>query len=112
MEYLRELWSQIINIQITDILDIIIVAFLIYKLLPLLRSTGTMRIAKVVVTIIVIGWLTDIFRMHTLSYIINQFLAVGLLAVVIPFFIICYYSVLGGYTVRFTIYQNQNVKKL
>ena len=85
MEYLRELWSQITNVQITDILDILIVAFLIYKLLPLLRSTGTMRIAKVVVTILVIGWLTDIFHLHTLSYIISQFLAVGLLAIVVLF---------------------------
>ena len=85
MEYLQGLWSQITNVQITDILDILIVAFLIYKLLPLLRSTGTMRIAKVVVTILVIGWLTDIFRLHTLSYIISQFLAVGLLAIVVLF---------------------------
>ena len=28
---------------------------------------------------------------------------IGLLAVVIPFFIICYYSVLGGYTLRFVV---------
>ena len=85
MEYLQELWSQLTSMQITDFLDIAIVAFLIYKLLPMLQSTGTMRIAKVVVTIIVIGWLTDIFRMHTLSYIISQFLAVGLLAIVVLF---------------------------
>ena len=85
MEYLQQLWSSIVNIQFTDILDIVIVAFLIYKLLPLLRSTGTMRIAKVVVTIIVIGWLTDLFRLHALSYIISQFLAVGLLAIVVLF---------------------------
>ena len=43
--------------QWTDILDIILVAFLIYKLLPLLRSTGTMRVARVIAVILVAaGW--------------------------------------------------------
>ena len=85
MEYLQTLILAFQNIRFADILDIAIVAFLIYKLLPLLRSTGTTRIAGVVATIIVIAWFTGILRMHTLSWILNQFLAVGLLAVVVLF---------------------------
>ena len=56
MEYLQTVIQTLANIQISDILDIAIVAFLIYKLLPVLRSTGTARIAGVVVTVIVIAW--------------------------------------------------------
>ena len=85
MEYLQTLILAFQNIRLADILDIAIVAFLIYKLLPLLRSTGTTRIAGVVATIIVIAWFTGILRMHTLSWILNQFRAVGLLAVVVLF---------------------------
>ena len=58
---------------------------MIYKLLPVLRSTGTTRIASVVATVIVIAWATGILRMHTLSWILNQLLAVGFLAVVVLF---------------------------
>ena len=36
---------------------------------------------------------------------------VGLLAVIVPFFIICYYSVLGGYTVRGVVASFMNIGK-
>lgn len=85
MDYLRTVIQAFANIQWSDIFDIIIVAFLFYKLLPMLRSTGTARIAGVVATIIIIAWMTGILRLHTLSWILNQFLAVGLLAVVVLF---------------------------
>ena len=85
MEYLRTVIQAFANIQGSDILDIIIVAFLFYKLLPMLRSTGTARIAGVVGTIIVIAWMTGILRLHVLSWILNQFLSIGLLAVVVLF---------------------------
>ena len=85
MEYLQTVIQTLAKIQISDILDIAIVAFLIYKLLPVLRSTGTARIAGVVATVIVIAWVTGIVKLHTLSWILNQLLAVGLLAVVVLF---------------------------
>ena len=69
----------------SDYLDIILVAFLIYKLLPMIRSSGTVRIAKVVIGLLLIAWLTGVFRMHTLNFLINQLLAVGLIAVVVLF---------------------------
>ena len=85
MEYLQTMWHQIQGIRFTDILDILIVAFLVYKFLPLLKSTGTTRIAGVVVTVLVIAWLTDLLQLHTLSWILNKFLSVGLIAIVVLF---------------------------
>jgi len=85
MEYLQTFIQTLKDPQITDILDILIVAFLIYKLLPILRSTGTTKIATVVVSIVVIAWLTGVFKLHTLSWILNQFLSVGVIAVIILF---------------------------
>ena len=85
METLSLMWQQIRGMQWSDYLDIILVAFLIYKLLPLFRSTGTMRIAWVVGVIIVVASLTDLLELHTLSYLFSQVLAVGLLALVVLF---------------------------
>ena len=79
------LLQQVAKIQFTDILDIIVVAFLIYMLLPLFRSTGTSRIAKVIVVVLVVAWLTDILELNTLRFILDQFLAVGLIALVVLF---------------------------
>ena len=85
MEYLQSLWSHIGSIQIADILDIILVAFIIYKIIPIFKATNTARIARVVVVILVIAWLTGVAKLHTLNFILNQFLSIGLLALVILF---------------------------
>ena len=68
-----------------DYLDIILVAFLIYKLLPLFRSTGTMRIAWMVGFIIVLASVTDLLKLHSLSYLFSQVLQIGLLALIVLF---------------------------
>ena len=85
MEYLQTLWSHLSSIHFRDVLDIVIVAFVIYKIIPVFRSTGTMRIARVVAVILVIAWLTDVAKLHTLNFLLNQFLSIGLLALVILF---------------------------
>ena len=85
MEYLQTMWSHLSSIQLVDILDILIVALLIYKIIPIFKATNTARIARVVVVILVIAWLTDTAKLHTLNFVLNQFLSIGLLALVILF---------------------------
>ena len=85
MEYLQSLWSHLNSIQISDVFDIILVAFVIYTIIPVFRATGTMRIARVVAVILVIAWLTDVAKLHTLNFVLNQFLSIGLLALIILF---------------------------
>ena len=85
METLGLIWQQIQGMGWRDYLDIILVAFLIYQLLPLFRSTGTVRIAWVVGVIIVLASLTDLLKLHTLSYLFSQVLQIGLLALVVLF---------------------------
>ena len=85
MEAIHSLLQQISRMQWSDYLDIAVVAFLIYKLLPLLRAPGTVRIARAVVAVLAVAGLAAVLRLHTLSFILNQFMAVGLLALVILF---------------------------
>ena len=85
MEYLQSLLSHLGSIQFADILDIIIVAFIIYKIIPIFKSTNMARIGRVVVVVLVISWLTDIAKLHTLNFVLRQFLSIGLLALVILF---------------------------
>ena len=85
MESLQAIWQQILGMRWSDYLDIVIVAFLIYKLLPLFKSSGTMRIARIAVIVIVVAWLTELLQLHTISFLLSQVLAVGILAVVILF---------------------------
>ena len=85
MSSVQELLQQLAGMQWSDYLDIAVVAFLIYTILPLIRTPSTMRIAKAVVAVLIIAWLTEVMHLYTLSWILNQFLAVGLLAFVVLF---------------------------
>ncbi|MGM9549696.1 MAG: diadenylate cyclase CdaA [Faecousia sp.] len=85
MESIQNLLQQLARMQWSDYLDIAVVAFLIYKVLPLIRTPSTTRVAKAVVAVLVIAWLTDVLHLYTVSFILNQFLSIGLLALVILF---------------------------
>ena len=85
MELIQNLVQQIAKMQWSDYLDIILVAFIVYKLMPLVKSPSTMRIARTVILVIAVAWLTDALKLHTLNWIISQVLAVGLIAVIVLF---------------------------
>ena len=84
-EILNNMWIQLRNMQWSDYLDILVVAFLIYKVLPLFRSAGTLRILKGIVAVLLIAWLTEILDMYAMHYMVEQVMTVGLLALVILF---------------------------
>ena len=85
MANFQDFFQQLTRMQWSDYLDIILVAYLLFRLLPMLRSTGTMRVAKIVGVLLVITWLTDVLDLYTLNFLLDQLLAVGLIAVVVLF---------------------------
>ena len=78
-------FQTIARMQWSDYVDIALVAFLIYLLLPLIRTPSTMRIARSVVVVLIVAWLTDALELYTISFLLNQLLSVGLLAFVVLF---------------------------
>jgi len=85
MDAVTEFFQQVTNMHLSDYLDIGIVAYLLYRLFPWIRSTSTMRVFRAVVAFMVIYWLTDLLELHSLNYILSQFLQVGLIALVVLF---------------------------
>ena len=85
MEYLKSFWSLLSEMRFMDFVDIIVVAFLIYKLLPIFRSTGTSRIMWVIAVVVAVAGLANLLKMHTLSFLLSQLLAIGLVAIVVLF---------------------------
>ena len=85
MEGFQALIENLPVIKFWDIVDILIVTFLIYKLIPVFKSTGTGKIACIIAVVLVVTWLTGVLELYALNYILSQLVAVGLLAVVILF---------------------------
>ena len=82
-QYLQDFWQTLLRMQWSDYFDIIIVAFLIYKLFPLIKGSSITRIAKFMILVLVVAWLADVLELHTFSFIINSFLEIGIIALII-----------------------------
>ena len=85
MSRIANLFQQFAKMQWSDYLDVFVVALIIFSILPLIKTHNTMRIAKVVVAVVIAAWLTEILNLHTLNWIMDQVLNVGLMAVVVIF---------------------------
>ncbi len=75
----------IIQIRLLDILDIVLVAMLLYQLYLLIKGTGTINIFLGILSVYLVWWLVRIFEMELLTAILGQFISVGVLALIIVF---------------------------
>ncbi len=85
MTNLQDMLQQLTRMRWSDFVDIAIVAFLLYKLFPLIRGSNMLRIARTIIAIIIIAWLTEVLELYTLNFILSQFLQIGLIALVVLF---------------------------
>ena len=85
MEFVNGFIQQISNMRWSDYLDSVFVAGIIYMLLPMIRSTGAMGIAKVIFGVMIIAGLAMALQLYSVSWILNQLLGVGLIAIVVLF---------------------------
>ena len=85
MEAVRELFGTLNTMQWLDVLDILLVTYLIYRVVLLVRTTASMRLAKGFLAIVAVSALTEIMQLRTLNFLLGQVLSIGLLALVILF---------------------------
>ena len=71
--------------QISDIIDIILVAMLIYVAIGLIRRTNTTRLARGIVIILLALWLSDLFKFRMINSLLKTTVELGFIALVIIF---------------------------
>ena len=79
--------SSIGAIKFMDIVDILVVAFLFYKVISLVKTSRTSRIAKGVALFLITTWVTsaDVLNMYSLNFIMSNILEMGFIVLVIMF---------------------------
>ena len=90
---MQTLWAQIRNVlwnvfnrpSIADILDILIVAFLLYELLMLTRETRASAVLKGLVTLVVASWVSDLLGLTALNWVLLNVVNNGAVVLVILF---------------------------
>lgn len=68
-----------------DIVDIIIVAYLIYKIIDLIRKTSSYSIAKGLLVLLVVLWLSSALNLTMINWLIKKAVDIGIIALVILF---------------------------
>jgi len=76
----------LVSFGIKDAIDIILVAFLMYQIYKLMRSSGTLAIFSGIVSVIVVWLLVcEVLEMRLIGGILDKFISIGFLVLVILF---------------------------
>ncbi len=73
-----------LSLSIWDVVDILVIAYLVYRLLLLVRRTNTSRLLKGVLFVLLALWLSS-DRLRALNYLLSHIVDIGILALLILF---------------------------
>lgn len=82
---MQQLYNMFSNVRIRDVIDVLIVAYVLYKLLNLIKETRAEQLTKGIVVLLVLTKLSEWARLYTINYILDNAMTVGVLAILIVF---------------------------
>lgn len=81
-EFFRNVFS---DIGINDIVDILIVAFIVYKIIGFIQETRAAQLVKGLLLLVLATFLSDKLNLYTLNWMLSGVLTLGVLALVVVF---------------------------
>ena len=93
MEALKEIYRLVRNtllslgqtVGVWDIVDILIIAYLIYRILSFMRKTSASSVIKGIILILLVAWISNILQLKVMSYIMTQTLQMGIIVLIVLF---------------------------
>lgn len=85
IDYFRDFFSMLPTIRLMDVVDILLVALVIYAIIIMIQTTGASRIAKSVLIILALTLVTQILNMYLMNYLLDKILEIGLIVLVVVF---------------------------
>lgn len=89
MEAISEFFSSTFNyfstISAWDIVDIVIVAYIIYEVIRVARNTSSSSLAKGILVLIIAIWLSSVLNLTMINFLLRKVVEIGLIALVIIF---------------------------
>lgn len=78
-------WGYILTIGVADAFDILIITVLIYKLIGFILKTNSVKVARGVVVLLLVLWLSGLLKLHMVNFLLREAVALGFIAIVILF---------------------------
>lgn len=88
VEYTEEFFEQYLkfpNINVIDVIEIIIIAFVVYQIMVWIKRTRAWSLFKGILVLVVFMLVATFFNFNTLLWLIDRTLSVGIIALVIIF---------------------------
>ena len=89
IQYLKDIWENIQSVFATmglvDYLDILLLAYLIYKGIKIIKETRAEQLIKGIILLAILFFVVNQFQLKAMKVIIETFLNVGIIAILIVF---------------------------
>ena len=89
IQYLTDIWENLISVWrtmgIIDYIDILILAWLIYKGIKIVKETRAVQLVKGIVVIVVLFFVVNQLQLKAMGVIMETFINVGIVAILIVF---------------------------
>ena len=82
---LADVGRYLLSIQVTDYLDIAIMALVLYKILTWVQSTKAASLLKGLFVLLAALMLSSVFRLHGINYLLSRMVDLGVLALIVLF---------------------------
>lgn len=83
--FIESVQNLAINFRVNNVIDILIIATIIYQLYKLVRETRAEQLAKGIVILLVVTKFSEWFQLYTLRWLLERILSAGLIALVVIF---------------------------
>jgi diadenylate cyclase len=89
MESVKEVLTVLLNfiqtISFWDILDIAIVAYIIYRIISVVRKTRSASVIRGIILVLAVMWLSSLMNLNVINYLLGQAMKLGVIILVILF---------------------------
>lgn len=77
--------NMVVNISIKDVIDILIVSVIFYKIALLIKETRAEQLMKGIITVFIVAQLSEVFKLYTINWMLENTMTVGVIALLIVF---------------------------
>lgn len=85
LQILNELKTAFLTIKITDVIDIFVMTFLIYKLIMLVKETRAAQLLKGLFVILIFSRIAVALNLYTVNWVISNIFTVGMVLIIVVF---------------------------
>ncbi|MDY3052404.1 MAG: diadenylate cyclase CdaA [Ndongobacter sp.] len=85
MGFFQKLGRLLSTFRATDVIDIIVIAFIVYYIVLLVKETRAEQLIKGFFALLILAQMSDWLNLHTVNWLISNLLTVGLILVIVVF---------------------------